>query len=78
LLDYDYRLLQSFMNKHYTKYMTALIYPKLYNNIYIIIWLSPYVLSVRSLSPPKPAGLAPQIFAGMLQIGCGTVIAKKN
>jgi hypothetical protein len=28
------------------------------NIIYIIIWLSPYVLSVRSLSPPKPAGLA--------------------
>jgi uncharacterized membrane protein SpoIIM required for sporulation len=24
---------------------------------YIIIWLSPYVLYVRSLSPPKPAGL---------------------
>jgi hypothetical protein len=39
-----------------------------------------YVLSVRSLSPPKPAGLAPpppQRLAGMLQIGCGTVIAKK-
>jgi hypothetical protein len=30
--------------------------------IYIIIWLSPYVLSVQSLSPPKPAGLDPQIF----------------
>jgi hypothetical protein len=30
--------------------------------IYIIIWLSPYVLSVRSLSPPKPAGLAPPNF----------------
>jgi hypothetical protein len=27
--------------------------------IYIIIWLSPYILSVRSLSPPKLAGLAP-------------------
>jgi hypothetical protein len=41
------------------------------NVIYIIIWLSPYVLSVRSLSPPKLADLAPpQIFAGMLQMGC--------
>jgi hypothetical protein len=28
-------------------------------SIYIIIWLSPYVLFVRSLSPPKLAGLAP-------------------
>jgi hypothetical protein len=36
------------------------------NLIYIIIWLSPYVLSVQSLSPPKPAGLDPQIFAGRL------------
>jgi hypothetical protein len=27
--------------------------------IYIIIWLSPYVLSVRSQSPPKLASLAP-------------------
>jgi hypothetical protein len=26
--------------------------------IYIIIWLSPYILFVRSLSPPKLAGLA--------------------
>jgi hypothetical protein len=25
--------------------------------VYIIIWLSPYVLSVHSLSPPEPAGL---------------------
>jgi hypothetical protein len=33
--------------------------------IYIIIWLSLYVLSVQSLSPPKPAGLAPQILAGI-------------
>jgi hypothetical protein len=32
---------------------------------------------VRSLSPPKPAGLDPQIFAGILQIGRGTMIAKK-
>jgi hypothetical protein len=30
--------------------------------IYIIIWLSLYVLSVHSLSPPKPAGLDPPIF----------------
>jgi hypothetical protein len=29
---------------------------------YIIIWLSLYVLSVHSLSPPKPAGLDPPIF----------------
>jgi hypothetical protein len=28
----------------------------------IIIWLSLYVLSVHSLSPPKPAGLDPLIF----------------
>jgi hypothetical protein len=32
---------------------------------------------VQSLSPPKPAGLAPQIFAGMPQIGCETPIGKK-
>jgi hypothetical protein len=31
-------------------------------SIYIIIWLSLYVLSVRSLSPPKPAGLDPPNF----------------
>jgi hypothetical protein len=30
--------------------------------IYIIIWLSPYVLFVQSLSPPQPAGLDPQVF----------------
>jgi hypothetical protein len=30
--------------------------------IYIIIWLSPYVLFVQSLSSPKPAGLDPPIF----------------
>jgi hypothetical protein len=30
--------------------------------IYIIIWLSPYVLFVQSLSPPKPAGLDPPNF----------------
>jgi hypothetical protein len=30
--------------------------------IYITIWLSLYVLSVHSLSPPKPAGLYPQKF----------------
>jgi hypothetical protein len=45
-------------------------------NLYIIIWLSLYVLSVQSLSPHKPAGLDPPI-AGIPQIGCGTPIAKK-
>jgi hypothetical protein len=30
--------------------------------IYIIIWLSLYVLSVHSLSPPKPVGLDLTIF----------------
>jgi hypothetical protein len=30
--------------------------------IYIIIWLSLYVLFVRSLSPPKPAALDPPNF----------------
>jgi hypothetical protein len=31
-------------------------------NYIIIIWLSPYVLFVQSLSPPKPAGLDSPIF----------------
>jgi hypothetical protein len=47
----------------------------LYNNH----WLSHYVLFVRSLSPSKLAGLAPQnFFAGILQIRRGTMIANKN
>jgi hypothetical protein len=48
--------------------------------IYIIIWVSPYVLFVRSLSPPKLAGLAPpkKNFADILQIGRGTMIAQKK
>jgi hypothetical protein len=45
--------------------------------IHICINLS-LLLFVRGLSPPKPAGLDPQIFAGIPQIGCGTTIAKKN
>jgi hypothetical protein len=40
----------------------AKIKNKKFNLIYIIIWLSPDVLSVRSLSPPKLAGLATKIF----------------
>jgi hypothetical protein len=43
------------------------------------LWLSPYVLVVRSLSPAKLAGLAPQIFfAGILQIKREAMKAKKN
>jgi hypothetical protein len=34
----------------------------LFKAIYIIIWLSLYVLSVHSLSPPKPTGLDPPNF----------------
>jgi hypothetical protein len=34
-------------------------------------------MSVQSLSPPKPAGLDPKNFAGIPQIGCGTLIAQK-
>jgi hypothetical protein len=45
--------------------------------IYIIIWLRPYVLFVQSLSPPKPAGLDPQILAGLPQISGVTPIDKK-
>jgi hypothetical protein len=33
---------------------------------------------VQFLSPPKPAGLDPQIFAGIPQIGCEKPIAKKS
>jgi hypothetical protein len=36
--------------------------PKLYIYLIIIIWLSPYVLFVQSLSPPKTSGLDPPNF----------------
>jgi hypothetical protein len=46
--------------------------------IYIIIWLIPYVLSVQSLSPPKPAGLDPPIFASISKLAAEHQEPKKN
>jgi hypothetical protein len=43
-----------------------------------MLLLQKNVMFVRSLSPPKLAGIAPQIFADILQIRRGSMITKKN
>jgi hypothetical protein len=50
---------------------------RLFGRIYIIIWLSIFVLFVQIPFTAKPAGLDPQIFAGRPQIGCGISKYKK-
>jgi hypothetical protein len=60
-----YALYHDLVDKHVPRYF--IVYTKLLLTIYIytIIWLSLYVLSLHSLSPPKPAGLDTQTFRSL-------------